>query len=119
MNYRVFISKSLGDEMFIVAVTVFVKPENVEEFIEASMDNATNTRKEPLNLRFDVLQCLEDPNRFFLYEVYKDESGFTSHKETEHYKRWRERVAPMMAQDRIGVKHKNLFPISEEAFVSK
>ena len=107
------------NDLFVVAVTVFVKPENVDEFIEASIDNSTNTRNEPLNLRFDVLQSLDDPNRFFLYEVYKDESGFIAHKETDHYKRWRERVAPMMAQDRVGVKHKNIFPTTEEAFISK
>ena len=105
--------------MFIVCVTVFVKPENQQEFIEASLDNAVNTRKEPLNLRFDVLQCKDNPNQFFLYEVYKDENGFASHKETDHYKRWRETVAPMMAKDRIGVKHKNIFPETEEAFIAK
>ncbi len=105
--------------MFIVAVTVFVKPESKEEFIEVSLDNATNTRKEPLNLRFDVLQCIDDPNRFFLYEVYKDESGFIAHKETEHYKRWKEKVAPMMAKDRVGIKHKNIYPDNEKAFISK
>jgi len=105
--------------MFVVAVTVFVKPDNKEDFVEASIDNATNTRKEPMNLRFDVLQCIDDPNKFFLYEVYKDESGFAAHKETEHYKRWRDKVAPMMAKERIGVKHKNIFPINEEAFFSK
>ena len=105
--------------MFIVAVTVFVKPESKEEFIEVSLDNATNTRKEPLNLRFDVLQCIDDPNRFFLYEVYKDESGFIAHKETEHYKRWKEKVAPTMAKDRVGIKHKNIYPDNEKAFISK
>ena len=105
--------------MFVVAVTVFVKPESKEEFIEASLDNAINTRKEPLNLRFDVLQCISDKNRFFLYEVYTDESGFGAHKETVHYKRWREKVEPMMAKDRIGVKHNNIYPTNEGAFISK
>ena len=40
--------------MQIVAVTIFVKPENVADFIAATLDNARNTRKEPGNLRFDV-----------------------------------------------------------------
>lgn len=106
-------------KMYVVCVTVYVKEENRNEFIKAVLENAKNTRKESLNFRFDVLQCLDDPNRFFLYEVYKDESGFASHKETDHYKIWRETVAPMMAQPREGIKHKNIFPLEEDAFISR
>ncbi|HUT80582.1 MAG TPA: antibiotic biosynthesis monooxygenase [Candidatus Bathyarchaeia archaeon] len=105
--------------MYVVCVTVYVKNEFVEKFIEASLDNAMNTRNESLNLRFDVLQCLDDPTKFFLYEVYHDESGFIAHKETEHYKRWREKVEPMMAKPREGVKHKNIFPTTKDAFIAK
>ncbi|NPE07433.1 MAG: antibiotic biosynthesis monooxygenase [Asgard group archaeon] len=105
--------------MYVVCVTVYVKEENRNEFIKAVLENAKNTRKESLNFRFDVLQCLDDPNQFFLYEVYKDESGFVSHKETNHYKIWRETVAPMMAQPREGIKHKNIFPLEEDAFISR
>ncbi|UCG00993.1 MAG: antibiotic biosynthesis monooxygenase [Candidatus Heimdallarchaeota archaeon] len=105
--------------MFIVCVTVFVKPEYRDAFIEASLENARNTRNEPKNLRFDVLQCLDDPDRFFLYEVYQDETGMNDHKTTSHYQKWRETVEEMMAKPREGIKHKNLFPITEESFLSK
>ncbi len=105
--------------MFIACVSVYVKPEHREAFIEASLKNARNTRKEPKNLRFDVLQGLENPDRFFLYEVYRDESGMDDHKTTDHYQKWRETVEEMMAKPREGVKHRNLFPETEEAFVSK
>ena len=104
--------------MFIACVTVFVKPEYREEFIEASLENGRNTRKEPKNLRFDILQCLDDPNRFFLYEVYRDESGMDDHKNTDHYQKWRDTVEEMMAKPREGVKHRNLFPETEKAFES-
>ena len=105
--------------LFVVCVTVYVKEDNQNDFIKAAIENAKNTRKEPLNLRFDVLQCIDDPNQFFLYEVYKDESGFAAHKETNHYKTWREAVAPMMAKPREGVKHKNIFPVGDDAFISR
>ena len=105
--------------MYVLCVTIFVKEQFRENFIKATLDNAKNTRKEPLNLRFDAHQCLDDPNRFFLYEVYKDETGITAHKETAHYKKWRDLVEPMMAKPREGIKHKNLFPINEEAFLAK
>ena len=105
--------------MFIVCVSVFVKPEFRNTFIKATLENARNTRNEPKNLRFDVLQGLDDPDRFFLYEVYQDESGMDDHKTTSHYQQWRETVEKMMAKPREGIKHKNLFPTTEESFLSK
>src|SRR5256885_5917004 len=70
-----------GAPMFIAAVTVHVKPEFVEQFIPATLDNATNTRKEPGNIRFDVAQAIDDPARFLLYEVYHTPEDFKRHQE--------------------------------------
>jgi len=95
--------------MHVIAVTIFVKPEFVDQFKTATMDNATNTRKEPGNVRFDVLQADDDPARFMLYEVYKTKEDFPKHQQTAHYARWKEAVAPWMAQPRVGVKHSPLF----------
>jgi autoinducer 2-degrading protein len=96
--------------MYIVAVTVHVLPDHVVEFIAATRENAENTRKEPHNLRFDVIQVLETPTQFMLYEVYESEDGFKAHQQTEHYLKWRERVAPWMAQPRSAIKCREAFP---------
>lgn len=96
--------------MYVVSVTVFVEPGREDEFIEAILDNAVNTRKEPGNVRFDVSRCAGDPSRFLLYEVYRDAEGFKQHQQTGHYLRWKERVAPWMARPREGVKHTSIFP---------
>lgn len=95
--------------MYVVCVTVYVKPEYVDEFIAATLENARNTRTEPANVRFDVLRAEEDPNRFFLYEVYKTKDGFVAHQQTAHYLKWRDTVQPWMAQPRQGVRHNSLF----------
>ena len=95
--------------MYVVAVTIFVKPNSVEPFIEATLDNARNTRREAGNLRFDVLQCEEDPARFLLYEAYKTKDDFAAHQKTPHYLRWKEAVAGWMAQPRQGIRHNSLF----------
>ncbi|HTL51332.1 MAG TPA: antibiotic biosynthesis monooxygenase [Planctomycetota bacterium] len=99
--------------MYVVCVTIRVKPEYIEPFKAASRDNHENTRKEPGNLRFDVLQGEDDPTRFFLYEVYRKKEDFASHHKTEHYARWRDTVNPWMAEPRVGVKHFSLFPADE------
>ena len=95
--------------MYIVNVTIFVKPEFTARFIEATIDNAGNTRHEPGNIRFDVCQAEDEPNRFLLYEAYKAKEDFAAHQQTAHYARWRDAVTPWMSQPRQSVKHFPLF----------
>jgi autoinducer 2-degrading protein len=95
--------------MYVVSVTVHVKPEQVDAFIAATLENARNTRGEPGNVRFDVLRAEEDPNRFLLYEAYLTKEDFVRHQQTEHYLRWKAAVADAMAQPRQGIKHHSLF----------
>lgn len=86
--------------MIATLVYVDVKPEFVEEFKAITCYNHDNTRKEPGNVRFDVLQANNDPTQFVLYEVFVDENAAAAHKETEHYLKWRATVADYMASPR-------------------
>src|SRR6185437_4080374 len=95
--------------MYVVCVTTFVKPGHIDAFKAATLDNARNTRQEPGNLRFDVLQADDDPTRFFLYEAYRRREDFAAHQQTEHYLRWKNTVADWMAQPRQGVRHTSIF----------
>ena len=96
--------------MYVVCVTVKVVPDKVSAFNEAMQENARQSRTEPGNVRFDVLQAEADPTQFFLYEVYRTKDDFGRHQQTPHYLAWRETVAPWMAQPRQGVRHLSLFP---------
>ncbi len=96
--------------MYIVCVTIFVKEADIENFIEATLENCRETRKEKANLRFDFLLSEDDPTRFFLYEAYRGKEDFSAHQQTPHYRKWKETVADMMAQPRQGVRHFNVFP---------
>ncbi len=89
--------------MLATVVFVDVKPECVDAFVEITKYNHENSRKEPGNVRFDVLHDNKDPNKFLLYEVYVDEEAAAAHKQTEHYNKWRETVAPMMATPRSSI----------------
>jgi autoinducer 2-degrading protein len=95
--------------VYVIAITIFVKPEHVAAFRAATLDNARNTRKEPGNARFDLLQAEDDPNRFFLYEAYHTKDGVTAHQQTEHYLRWKQAVADWMAEPRQRAPHHSLF----------
>jgi autoinducer 2-degrading protein len=89
--------------MYAVCVTIHVKTGFAEPFLEATLHNARNSRKEPGNLRFDVLRSEDDPNCFFLYEIYRDKEGFADHQRTEHYARWRDAVGDWMAENRTAL----------------
>lgn len=91
--------------MLILHVHVSVKPDHIEAFKEASIENALNSRKEPGVARFDVMQQSDDPTRFLLVEVYRSVEATAAHKETAHYAKWRERVEPMMAAPRTRVQY--------------
>ena len=95
--------------MLIVHVHVHVKPESVEAFKQASVENARESAKEPGIARFDVVQQQNDPTRFVLVEVYRTADAPAKHKETAHYAKWRDTVAPMMAEPRSSVKFTNVF----------
>ncbi len=99
--------------MYVACVTVFVKSEHIDAFIEATLENARSSRREPENIRFDVLQAEDDPSRFFLYEVYQTKEGSAAHKKTPHYLAWRETVADWMAKPREGITHNSLYPHDE------
>lgn len=97
--------------MIVLHVTVQVKPEHVPEFLEVIRDDAEHSEKdEPGCLRFDVIQDRDDPNRFYFYEVYRDEAALEVHRQSAHFKRYFDKVQPCLAappERRFG---KNLIP---------
>jgi (4S)-4-hydroxy-5-phosphonooxypentane-2,3-dione isomerase len=96
--------------MHIVLVHIHVKPENVEEFKLATLDNARNSVLEPGVVRFDMLQQADAPARFVLIEIYKTPEDQLKHRDTRHYLTWRDAVTNWMAEPRVGIKYSNLFP---------
>ena len=100
--------------MLAVHVFIKVKPEFRDDFIAATIENARNSINEAGIARFDFVQQNDDPDRFVLVEVYKDDDAPARHKETAHYLKWRETVADMMAEDRSSIKYSTIFPPEEK-----
>lgn len=96
--------------MFIVLVFSHVKPDQVEAFRAATLENARNSVKEPGIARFDVMQQQDDPTHFVLVEVYRTADDPARHKETTHYQKWRDTVAEMITEPRSSIKYTNVFP---------
>ena len=100
----------MPESLVIVHVSVQVTSQGVEAFRAATLDNAHHSVKEPGVARFDVIQSVEAPTRFVLVEVYRSPEAQAAHKETAHYKRWRDAVAELMAEPRASARYVNLFP---------
>jgi len=98
--------------MLVVVVDIWVLPESVSEFSVITEENARKSRNEPGIARFDVLQDQKDPTHFSLIEVYRDEEAPAQHKETAHYKLWRDGAEAMMAKPRVGTRFNALSPAS-------
>jgi (4S)-4-hydroxy-5-phosphonooxypentane-2,3-dione isomerase len=99
--------------MLVVHVQIHVRPEDLDAFLAESRRNASASLQEPGVRRFDVLQDEGDPAHVVLSEVYVDQAAADAHKQTDHYARWRDAVAPMMAQPRSSARFTALFPGDE------
>jgi (4S)-4-hydroxy-5-phosphonooxypentane-2,3-dione isomerase len=96
--------------VLIVQVFIHVKPDHLDAFRAATIENARNSVQEPGIARFDVLQQADDPTRFVLVEIYRSEEAIARHKETAHYALWRDDVTPMLAESRTRLTYANVFP---------
>ena len=96
--------------MLVVHVLIHVKPECVEAFKAATLANASASLREPGVARFDVVQQADDPTRFVLVEAYRTADAPAAHRETAHYRAWRDAVATMMAETRTRVEFASVFP---------
>ena len=99
-----------GGNVLVVQVHIKIKDRYIQNFIEESIENASNSIKEPGIARFDLIQQKDDPSQFILNEVYRSADATVAHKETAHYKKWKAAVSEMMAEPRNSIKYSNLFP---------
>ena len=99
--------------MIVTCVHVKVKPEKINDFKKATIENHNQSVKEPGNLRFDLLQDATDTSKFLIYEAYESDEASLAHKSTAHYMKWREAVQDWMAEPRQGIKYNIVAPLNK------
>jgi quinol monooxygenase YgiN len=74
---------------FAIIVRLDIEPSRVQEFIALMEDDAEQslTTENGGCLSFDLLRS-GDSNKFYLYEVYRDEEAFNYHMKTPHFAHW-------------------------------
>ena len=86
----------MSDSMFSILVAINIKPEQRNAFIEASTTEAQGSVKgEPELFQFQMLVDDTNPNRFYFFEIFKNEDAFNFHLKTEVFKTWWNTVEEM------------------------
>src|SRR5690349_4403720 len=87
-----------GTRPFVVTVEFVVKPEFVDDFMPAMIENArTSLRNEAGCSQFDVCVLPTDRAQIFLYEIYDDRAAFDVHLASPHFKAFDAKVADWVA----------------------
>lgn len=90
----------MTDNIYSIMVAIVVKPEHRDAFIEASIAEAKDVIKsEPGVFQWHVLVDESDPNRFYFFEIFRDEEAANEHWETEVFKTYWEIVELMFNGD--------------------
>ena len=103
--------------MYIIIAPIQIKPGFKDKFIEEMIADARGSvSNEPGCLRFDIVQDGGDPNRIWLYEVYKDEAAVQEHGKAPHYIRWEQAVKDWRDEGPKGAGRgsHNIWPPDEE-----
>lgn len=80
--------------MYVLVVKIQIKPEFRDQFMQSmiEVDAKGSVQNEPGCVRFDVIEDESDPNRIYLYEVYRDRAAFDAHLQAPHFIQWRDTV---------------------------
>ncbi len=86
--------------MLVNLIDIHVNPESAEAFQRMTLENVRHSRRESGIARFDLIRHIEDPAHFMLIEVFHSDEAVVAHRETGHYRVWKEEVESMMARPR-------------------
>lgn len=90
-----------------------IKPEFIEEYRVAILEDARQSVKEPGILSFEVLQDHKDPSHFSLIEVYQDMEAREKHLQTPWFLKFKATVTDnqMFSKQSIGEEFDLIFPV--------
>ena len=71
-----------------LVVTAFweAKPGETEALVDIIRRFLPQAQREPGVKAFQIHQSTAEPEKFFFYEVFKDEAAFAAHQQSEHFK---------------------------------
>ncbi|WP_050930390.1 putative quinol monooxygenase [Aestuariivita boseongensis] len=94
---------------------VNVKPEHRQSFLNTSIFEAQNVVSEEAEVfQFHIMVDMTNPNRFYFYEVFRNEAAVQNHWESEAFKNWLNTVRTMLDGDiEMIARMRSLFPTNK------
>lgn len=87
---------------YIVTVGWHIRSDQSEIFAGLAKQQAENSiNLEPDCLLFDLCLSQDDPDQFFMYEVYTGYEAFQRHLETEHFKAFNDETTDMVISKNV------------------
>ncbi|MEU3017126.1 MULTISPECIES: putative quinol monooxygenase [unclassified Nocardiopsis] len=87
---------SSGSPLALV-ISIRTLPGRREAFLAGISRNAAHAlRDEPGCLRFDVVGDPEDPDSFWVYEVFANEAALDAHRRSPHFLAWQREKAALV-----------------------
>jgi len=83
--------------MLVVAGRIVVKPERRADAVRLALEVAAATRGEAGCLSYRFFSDLDDPNRFFVFEEWRDAAALELHFTTPHMATFLEQVPGLIA----------------------
>jgi (4S)-4-hydroxy-5-phosphonooxypentane-2,3-dione isomerase len=74
--------------MLILAVHVTIKAGHEDEVLDSFHKLEEETRREPGCIFYVVQRSRENPQRYLVYEQYKDQAALDAHRNSTHFKKY-------------------------------
>lgn len=88
--------------MYCIIVKNVIREGARDAYLAAMLPNARDSvANEPGCLVFDVLEAREEPNTFYLYEIYTSPEALEAHKKTPHYLESRPLIADLVVETSV------------------
>jgi quinol monooxygenase YgiN len=109
-------ANSIADNVNFVTTSIRTDVQKVSDTIDTANDRVQQAlslaehRLNEFNALLSVVQDEADPNRIWLYEVYRDQAAFEEHLKAPHYTKWRDTVKDWYAQPTEVARGSNIYP---------
>ncbi|MEM8794598.1 MAG: putative quinol monooxygenase [Pseudomonadota bacterium] len=91
-------SLSVLNDGFVVAIHLEAQP-GAEDALAKSLEAlVAPTMAEPGVTFFIPYRSPDNPNAFFVFELYRNEAGWAAHQETPHFKAFVDEMLPKLAR---------------------
>lgn len=92
--------KTMNSPVMNIAILT-AKPGQEAELESLLRGMVRPSRAEPGNLRWDIWQVQDEPGRFVLNELYKDDAGLAAHRATPHFQNYLSRIGGLASRTAI------------------